>query len=103
MDFNLTAEQEEIRQLTRQLVEKYLKPVRAELDKEEAYPTEFIQKAGEMGLLGLYIPEAYGGIGQGVTGLAIAMEEVSRVCTGASTVFGANALGALPIIIGGTE
>lgn len=53
--------------------------------------------------MSVYLPEEYEGMGLGVTALCIVMEEISKVCTGASTVYGANALGAMPIMLSGTD
>ena len=103
MDFRLSDIHEEVRKLARQLAEDILRKMRAGLDEREEYPRAFIRKLADAGLSGIYIPEVYGGSGMGVLALCIVTEEVARVCPGTSTAYAANALGAMPILIGGTE
>jgi len=103
MDFCFTEIEEEIRKLAAEVSQKYLLKIRGKLDEAEEYPEEFIRETGRIGLLSVYLPEEYEGMGLGVTALCIAMEEISKVCTGASTVYGANALGAMPIMLSGTD
>ena len=103
MDFCFTEIEEEIRKLAAEVSQKYLLKIRGKLDEAEEYPEEFIRETGRIGLLSVYLPEEYEGMGLGVTALCISMEEISKVCTGASTVYGANALGAMPIMLSGTD
>ncbi len=103
MDYFLTEEQEMIRELSRQIAEERIIPVRAELDEKEEFPREIMQVIAQSDLLGLYIPEEYGGLGKGSFELCIAIEEISRACLGVSTSYAANALGTYPIILFGSE
>ncbi len=103
MDYFLTEEQEMIRDLARQIAEEKIVPVRAELDETGEFPHEIIKVLAQSDMLGLYIPEAYGGLGQGCLELCIAVEELSRACVGVSTSYAANALGTFPILLFGTE
>lgn len=103
MDFGLSEEQKEIQNLAREITRKRLLPIRMEIDEKEEYPLEFAKELGKVGLLSIYIPEEYGGFGQGVTALCLATEEIAKVCPAASTVYAANALGAMPILLSGTE
>ena len=74
------------------------------LDITEEYPREFVLKVlGEAGLLGAFIQVAYGGYGEGVTGMCIVTEEVARVSPGVSTCYAANCLAALPLSLSATE
>ncbi len=104
MNYGLTEQQVEIRNITRQFAEERIKPVRAELDEKEEFPGALMKELGEMDLMGLYLPEAYGGMGaESMLDFVVAIEELSRVCIGVSVSYAANALGADPIMIGGTE
>lgn len=103
MDFRFTEIEEEVRKMAAEVAQKYLLKIRGKLDEAEEYPEEFIRETGRTGLLSVYLPEEYEGMGLGITALCIAMEEISKVCTGASTVYGANALGTMPIMLAGTD
>ncbi|EFK11991.1 acyl-CoA dehydrogenase, N-terminal domain protein [delta proteobacterium NaphS2] len=65
MDFELTKEQQDIRRAAREFAHGELKDIAAECDQNETYPPELIKKAGELGFLGTFIDEAYGGAGLG--------------------------------------
>lgn len=104
VNYGLTEEQLEIRNMVREFAGERVKPVRAELDEKEEFPHELLKELGRMDLMGLYIPEAYGGMaGDSMLGFVLAIEELSRVCIGVSVSYAANALGADPILIGGSE
>jgi alkylation response protein AidB-like acyl-CoA dehydrogenase len=103
MDYFLTEEQQEIRDLTRQIAEEKVVPVRQELDEKEAFPWEIMKVLAQSDLFGLFIPEEYGGLGMGGLELCIAVEELSRACLGVSTSYAANALGTYPILLFGSD
>lgn len=103
LDYGLSEEQVEIRNIMREFAEERVRPVRAELDKTEEFPSDLLNELGQMDMMGLYIPEEYGGFGGPSLDFIIAIEELSRVCIGVSVSFAANALGADPIIIGGSD
>lgn len=103
MDYFLTEEQEMIKELSRQIAEEKIIPVRAELDEKEEFPREIMQVFAQSDLLGLYIPEEYGGLGKGSFELCLAIEEISRACLAVSTSYAANALGTYPIMLFGSE
>lgn len=103
MDYFLTEDQVMIKDLTRQLAEEKVIPVREELDEKEEFPREIMNVLAKSDLLGLYIPEEYGGLGKGCLELCIAVEELSRACLGVSTTYAANALGTYPILLFGSE
>jgi butyryl-CoA dehydrogenase len=103
MDYFLTEEQIMIRDLCRQIAEERIKPVRAELDEKEEFPTEILKALAQADLYGLIIPEQYGGLGGGCLENCIAVEELSRACLGVSTSYAASFLGAYPIILFGSE
>ncbi len=103
MDYFLTEEQRMIKDLARQIAEEKVKPVRAELDEREEFPTEIMQVLAQSDMFGIFVPEEYGGLGMGALELCIAVEELSRVCLGVSTSYAANALGTYPILLFGSE
>lgn len=103
MDYFLTEEQHMVKELARQIAEEKIIPVRAELDEREEFPREIIDVIAKSDLLGLYIPEEYGGLGKGSFDLCLAIEEFSRACLGVATTYAANALGTYPIMLFGSE
>jgi alkylation response protein AidB-like acyl-CoA dehydrogenase len=103
MDYLLTEEQIMIRDLARQIAVEKVIPVRAELDEHSRFPWDIMKSLAQADLLGLYIPEEYGGLGKKSLELCIAVEELSKACVGVSTSYAANALGTYPILLHGTE
>ncbi|MCK5291502.1 MAG: acyl-CoA dehydrogenase [Thermoplasmata archaeon] len=104
MDFQLTDEQRMIQSMVRDFAEKEVKPLAAEIDREERVPTESIRKMGELGLLGMIVPKEYGGSGTDYVSYAIATSEIARVCAStAALLSGANSLNCWPILEYGTE
>lgn len=81
MDLELTEKQKMIRDMAREFAEKEVAPYASELDKVEKFPTEIIRKAGELGLLGIMIPEEYGGAGSDAVTYALVIEELSKACS----------------------
>ena len=103
MDYFLTEDQIMIRDLARQIAEDKILPVRAELDEKEEFPWDIMKTLAQSDFFGLFVPEEYGGMGKGCLELAIAVEELSRVCLGVSTTYAASALGTYPILLYGSE
>jgi alkylation response protein AidB-like acyl-CoA dehydrogenase len=103
MDYFLTEEQMMIKQLTRQIAEEKVVPVREELDEKEEFPWEIMKVLAQSDLFGLFVPEEYGGLGKGCLELSIAVEELSRACLGVATTYAANALGTYPILLFGSD
>ena len=103
MDYLLTEEQKMIRDLARQIADEKIRPVAAEYDEKEEFPWPILKVIAESDLAGIYIEQAYGGMGGGVTELCIATEEFSKACGGIAVSFAASALGAYPIILYGSE
>lgn len=87
MDFTLTEEQKMLKAMVKDFAEKELEPIAAELDKNSRFPTESINKLGNLGLLGLSFPEEYGGGGGGIIESNLATEEISRVCAATGTIY----------------
>ncbi len=82
MNFELDENQKMIAQMVRDFAEKEIRPNMKKWDDEEYFPVDTMKKMGELGLLGIYIPEAYGGSGFGYHEYATALMELGRVCGG---------------------
>ncbi|MCX7785587.1 MAG: acyl-CoA dehydrogenase family protein [candidate division WOR-3 bacterium] len=103
MNYFLTDEQKAIKKLARQIAEEKVKPVRQELDEKGEFPYEIMKEFSQAGLLGIYIPEEYGGAGGGVFEMCLVVEEISRICGGVGVCYAANGLAAYPIILSASE
>lgn len=104
MNFDLTEEQELIRQTVRDFAEREIKPIAQKLDEEETFSTDITKKMGELGLFGMYLPEKYGGQGLDNLSYIIAVEELARVDgSQAATLAAHNSLGIGPLYYYGTE
>ena len=104
MNFLLTEDQELFRRTVREFAEAEIAPVAAKYDEAEEYPAENVRKMGELGLMGITVPEEYGGAGAGTIEYALAMEEISRACAAHSVVLTVNvSLVCEPIYKFGTE
>ncbi|NQU95232.1 MAG: acyl-CoA dehydrogenase family protein [Candidatus Omnitrophica bacterium] len=103
MSHLLTDEQKMIKDLCRQIAREKIQPVAAEYDEKEEFPWPIVKILAESDICGIYIPEAYGGMGGGILELAIATEELSWGCGGISLAFAATGLGTFPIILFGND
>jgi acyl-CoA dehydrogenase len=103
VDFTLTDEQKNLRELAHDFAEKEIRPVAWEYDKEGTWPQEVLQKAWEVGLMNTHIPEEYGGPGLGYLDGCLIEEELSWGCSGIQTSLGCNGLATAPIVLGGSD
>jgi short/branched chain acyl-CoA dehydrogenase len=104
MNYELTEEQELLRRTVREFSESKVAPVAEELDREERFPYELVQELAELGLMGIPIPEEYGGAGADTVSYAIAIEELTRIDSSvAITVAAHTSLGTMPIYLYGSE
>lgn len=103
MDYFLTEEQSMIRDLSRQISDEKVMPIRAELDEKEEFPWDIMNILAQSDFFGIHIPEEYGGMGLGGFEFTLAVEELSRACLGVSTTFAANALGTYPLMLYGSD
>jgi butyryl-CoA dehydrogenase len=103
LDYFLTEQQKEIRNLTRTIAEEQVLPVRAALDEKEEFPWEIMKILADAGLFGVYIPEEYGGLGGGLLDLCLVVEELSRVCSGIAVSYAASGLGTFTLLQYGTD
>ncbi len=88
--FTLSETHEMLRQTCRDFAERELKPAAAGIDREHRFPAEQVKGLATLGLMGVTIPEEYGGVGLDTLAYAIAMEEISRGCAGTGTVMTAH-------------
>ena len=81
MDFDLTSDQKNYRDLAKNFSDNELKPYAAEWDKNEYFPIETIKKAGDLGFLSLYVDSSLGGMGLGRLDASIVFEQLAQGCT----------------------
>ncbi len=104
MDFNISKQEELFLQMIREFTENEIKPIAAEIDEQERFPVETVEKMGKLGIMGIPIPVEYGGQGSTNQIYSMAVEEISRVCGTTGVVVSAHtSLCADPIMNFGTE
>ena len=104
MNFNLNKTQELFRQMIREFAEKEVKPLAAEIDEQERFPQETVEKMAKLGIFGIPVPKQYGGAGGDNIMYSIAVEELSRCCATTGVVVSAHtSLCMSPILQFGTE
>ncbi len=102
--FSLTEEQQLIRRTVKDFADKHVRPIASEIDEEKRFPTENIKRLADLGLMGMLIPEEYGGSGADTVSYAITIEELSRACASHGVIASVNnSLCAFPIYNWGTE
>ena len=104
MDFHLTREQEMVRKMYREFAETEVKPLAEEIDEEERFPMETVDKMAKLGMMGIYFPKQYGGAGGDVLSYAMCVEELAKVCGTTAVIVSAHtSLCCAPIFEHGTE
>jgi butyryl-CoA dehydrogenase len=104
LDFELSDEQRAIRDSVRRFAQESVAPLAREIDEESRFPAEIFQQMGKLGLLGLPIPEAYGGVGADTLSYALAVEELSAACGSTGLTYAAHtSLACMPLLWFGTE
>jgi acyl-CoA dehydrogenase len=103
ISFALTDEQKALRELAHEFAAKEIRPVAAEYDEHQTHPADVLAKAHEVGLMNPHVPEELGGAGLGAMDGALIGEELCWGCSGIGTSIVANILGALPLLVAGTE
>ncbi len=101
MNFTLSEEQSQLKDLAAKFVREEIKPRAAHHDQTGEFPREIARKAWELGLMNTPLPEEVGGLGMGVSGEAIIIEEMSYGCSAISLAMQANNLGSYPVILAG--
>ncbi len=104
MDFSNSKTEELFLQMIRSFAENEVKPLAAEVDEQERFPMETVQKMAELGIMGIPVPKEYGGAGGNVQMYIRAVEEISRVCATTGVILSAHtSLCMAPILENGTE
>lgn len=104
MNFELTEEQKMVKEMAARFAEQEIKPVAAELDRTHEHPAEICKKMGELKLMGITIPEEYGGGGMDYVSYVLAMIEISKACASCGVIMSVcNSLYNFPVYAFGTE
>ncbi len=104
MDFHLSKEHLLVRKMYREFAETEVKPLAEEIDEEERFPMETVEKMAKLGMMGIYFPKEYGGAGGDVLSYAMCVEELAKVCGTTAVIVSAHtSLCCAPIFENGTE
>jgi alkylation response protein AidB-like acyl-CoA dehydrogenase len=104
MDFQLTEEQQMVRDMARKFAEAEIKPRAAELDEKHEHPAEIVKQLGELKMLGIVVPEEYGGGGMDNVSYALALIEISKGCASTGAIMSVNnSLYCFPVMAYGTH
>jgi alkylation response protein AidB-like acyl-CoA dehydrogenase len=101
--YYLTDEQRMVTELARSIAREKIAPVAAHHDETETYPEEPMRLLGQQGLMGIWVPETYGGSDMGALAVALVAEEIAWACAATATNWGASALGSYPILLAGSD
>jgi acyl-CoA dehydrogenase len=101
--FDVTEEQQQLIDTAREFTRKEITPAAAAFDEDAKFPREIIEKAWQTGLVNCEIPEQYGGLGLSNLSHCLVLEEMSYGCMGINTSIAGNSLGAMPLILAGSE
>ncbi len=101
--FQLSEEQLQIRELCREVAQRYIAPRAAEIDEQAEFPQDVRQALAEHDILGLPFAEEHGGTGTGALALIMAIEEISKVCASSGLILAVQELGSLPIKLAGSD
>src|SRR6267142_4553385 len=101
--FWLGEDERQTRELARALARERIAPLAAQVDETESYPAEQLRLLGQQGLMGLYIPEAYGGTGMGTLAFCLAVEEIAWACASTAVIYLVQYAGGHPIVAAGSE
>jgi alkylation response protein AidB-like acyl-CoA dehydrogenase len=104
MDLSLAPEQEEIRKLVRDFAQREVRPRAEAIDQTGEFPRDLVQKAAKLGLLGILVPDTFGGAGLDHVSFAIFVEEVAHFCASTAVILDVHSsVGTEPIVLFGTE
>jgi len=104
MNFELSPEQKMIRDTARELATREILPQAAEIDRTHTFPRKIFSRLGELGLLGIMVPEKWGGAGMDALSYAMALEEIARACASTAVAMSVqSSLVAAPILKEGTD
>ncbi|HXV85014.1 MAG TPA: acyl-CoA dehydrogenase [Candidatus Binatia bacterium] len=104
MDFDFTEEQLLVKEMAASFAEKEVKPLASRMDREAAYPADLVHRLGEMGFLGMLVPEDLGGSGMDLISYVLVMEEISKVWASLGVIVSVNnSLVCAPLLKFGSE
>jgi acyl-CoA dehydrogenase len=103
VDFTLSEEQENLREMAHEFAAKEIRPVAWDYDKDGTWPEAIIRKAWEVGLMNSQLPSEYGGVGASNLDGCLIAEELAWGCAAIATTLGANGLAAAPVLLGGSD
>lgn len=104
VDFELTPEQTLIRDTARDFARDVVLPAAAAIDREHRFPREIIARLGQLGMMGVAVPDTWGGAGADTVAYALAVEEISRACASTGVIMSVNnSLVCDPLVKFGTE
>jgi acyl-CoA dehydrogenase len=103
LDFTLTEEQENMREMAHDFAEKEIRPLAWEYDKDGTWPEVILKKAWELGLVNSHLPAEYGGVGASYLEGCLVAEELAWGCAAIATTLGANDLASAPVLLGGSD
>src|SRR5689334_5078669 len=101
--YGLRDEERQVRDLARAIARERIAPLAAQVDESEAYPSEQLRLLGEQGLMGLYVPEGYGGAGLGALAFCLAVEEIAWACASTAVIYLVQYAAGYPLVSHGTE
>ena len=103
INFSLSEDQQQFRDLAREFAKNEIRPVAAQLDEQEKFPAEVCRKGWELGLMNVHVPKEYGGLGLGVLEECLISEEIGWGCAGVGTTMTCNTLAIAPVIVAGND
>jgi butyryl-CoA dehydrogenase len=104
MRLELTDEQAMVQAMAREFAEQHIKPIAAEIDRDARFPHETVKRMGELGLLGIAVPEQWGGGGADTVSYVVALEEIAKACASHAVVMSVNnSLYCEPVLKYGTD
>src|SRR5258705_2073398 len=101
--FWLSEEERQTRDLARAISRERVAPLAAQVDEAELYPAESLRYLAEAGLMGLYVPESYGGTGLGALAFCCAVEEIAWACASTAVIYLVQYAAGYPIVSHGTD
>jgi alkylation response protein AidB-like acyl-CoA dehydrogenase len=90
MRIDLTDEQQMIRDMAREFAQEHIAPIASEIDRDARFPHETVKRMGELGLLGIMVPEAWGGSGADAVSYVAALEEIAKACASHAVIMSVN-------------
>jgi butyryl-CoA dehydrogenase len=90
MNLQLTDEQAMIQAMAREFADEHVRPIAAEIDREARFPHETVKRMGELGLMGIAVPERWGGAGADAVAYVVALEEIAKACASHAVIMSVN-------------